>query len=377
LEGGRTGVSDDPTPDDLGIRSPRQDRPEAAPGARAAVGEPAGSQPAGAGQPRDAECQKADWLTETVELPLPLADLSQPLADPPLAQPEPATTGDPTTSYLTTNATPDLATSYLTTNATPDLATSYLTTNTTPDLATSYLTTATTGYEATGYEATGYELTSYEVTADLAGEATGDLGTGDVATGDRPAEPTGDRLRRWGREYGGYLAAGVLALVVLICSVSALDQAGVTWHSGDPLAASPPSSAAESPSPDASPSPSAASPSPTPSRRPAKRTAPKPASRPSAARSSATPRPRLLGPSDGAALVAMVDDYCDRRFDRSAGLRRPWPDSGAVDNWVCQHRRQRDPIPVNMTDACALRYGSNAVARYLDAKDPFSWRCFR
>lgn len=86
----------------------------------------------------------------------------------------------------------------------------------------------------------------------------------------------------------------------------------------------------------------------------------------------------MLGPTDGWALSGIVDDYCDRRFDRSAALMRPWPGSGAEDNWACQRSRRRDDvIMANMTDACGVRYGKGAAARYLDAKDPFSWRCYR
>jgi hypothetical protein len=193
----------------------------------------------------------------------------------------------------------------------------------------------------------------------------------------RPAESTRDRLRRWGREYGGYVAAGALALVVLICSVTGVTRADLTWHPGIPVAADPPSSTGQSQSAAAESSPAA--PSPTPSRKPTAR--PAASSRPRTAASptrspSRRPSPTLLGPADGWGLSAMVDDYCRRRFDRSAVLVRPWQGSGAEDNWACQRRRRYDLIMANMTDACVLRYG-NAVARYLDAKNPFSWRCYR
>jgi hypothetical protein len=200
-----------------------------------------------------------------------------------------------------------------------------------------------------------------------------------VAQPSPPAEPRGDRLRRWGREYGGYVAAGALAVVVLICAVAGVPGGlAMTWHAGTPVAAGPPSPAAQSQSGLAHPSP--ASPSAAPSRRPTKR--PPDASRPRAAtspaRPSPTPSPKMLGPTDGWALSGIVDDYCQRRFDRSAVLVRPWPGSGAEDNWGCQRPRRRgDVIMANMTDACVVRYGKGAVARYLDAKDQFSWRCYR
>jgi hypothetical protein len=190
-----------------------------------------------------------------------------------------------------------------------------------------------------------------------------------------PAEPTRDRLHRWGREYGGYLAAGVVALVVLICAVTGLPGADMTWHAGSPGAAEPPP-AVQSPSAAVESSP--AGPSPTPTRTPTKR--PAAASRPRSAssptRSPSPAAPTMLGPADGWALAGIVNDYCDRRFDRSGVLLRPWQGSGAEDNWACQRRRRTDVIMANMTDACVVRYGSGSMARYLNAKDPFSWRCY-
>jgi hypothetical protein len=198
------------------------------------------------------------------------------------------------------------------------------------------------------------------------------------------AEPTADRLRSWGREYGGYVAAGALAVVVLACAMTGLPGTQMTWHAGNSVgAASSPATVRSSPAPAPSAT-SASSPSATPSRRPTRR--PAAAARPRVSRSparSATPTPRptpspaMLGPTGAAALAGIVGDYCDRRFDRSAVLLRPWPGSGAEDNWACQRRRRYDPIMANMTEACVLRYGKAAVARYLDARDPFSWRCYR
>lgn len=196
----------------------------------------------------------------------------------------------------------------------------------------------------------------------------------------------GDRLRRWSREYGGYLAAGGVTVVVLLCSALALGEAGVTWHSGEPVAATSPS---HPNSPETDPSPEAAvpvspvaEPSQMLSRRPARRTTnppgaasptPPPATSPTAT-VTATASSKPLGPSS---VARLVDDYCEH-LDRgwNGTLARKWPGSGAVDNWSCaDHRGWRQYA--NMTDACVLRYGNGVKARYTDAKDPNSWRCYR
>jgi hypothetical protein len=187
-------------------------------------------------------------------------------------------------------------------------------------------------------------------------------------------EPTRERVRRWGREYGGYVAAGVVATVVLICALTGVPGIDMTWH--NPVAADSPSAAAQSPSAVVNSSP-AGPPSQTPTRKPTKRPAAAPKPRAAARSPSPTPGATMLGPADGWALSGLVDKYCDRRFDRSATLLRPWQGSGAQDNWACQRRRRSDVIIADMTDACVVRYGHGAVASYRDARDPFSWRCYR
>lgn len=201
-----------------------------------------------------------------------------------------------------------------------------------------------------------------------------------VAVPPQPVESTRDRVRRWGREYGGYLAAAVLAAAVLVCAVAGLPAVDMTWHSATTTAHSPSAAAVSSPAPvPPSPTTSPATASPPPSRKPTRRpaAAPRRATASPARPPSPTPGPALLGPANRWALAGIVNDYCDREFDRDATLLRPWPDSGAEKNWACQRRRHDDVIVANMTDACQLRYGRGAVARYLDAKDPFSWRCYR
>lgn len=194
---------------------------------------------------------------------------------------------------------------------------------------------------------------------------------------------TGDRLRRWGKEYGGYVAAGAVAIVVLVCATTALTDKDATWHAGEPVAAEVSSALAGTGSPVVR---DAASPaigrSPSASRSPAQRTtsAPQPSGTTSASASrspsrSPSPSPALLGPASGSSLREMVNAYCSQEFRGFAVLRRQ---SGATNNWVCQYRQQSQwrTQSVNMTDVCVHRYGKGAVASYSDAKDPLSWRCY-
>src|SRR5690606_21563530 len=70
-----------------------------------------------------------------------------------------------------------------------------------------------------------------------------------VAVPPQPVESTRDRVRRWGREYGGYLAAAVLAAAVLVCAVAGLPAVDMTWHSATTTAHSPSAAAVSSPAP--------------------------------------------------------------------------------------------------------------------------------
>lgn len=181
-----------------------------------------------------------------------------------------------------------------------------------------------------------------------------------------------ERARRWGREYGGFVAAGVVAVVVLICSATALSQTGVTWHQGTPVAAD---------SPSYTPSPVPSSPRkrpPSPTGRPverAKATVAERAPSPTPKKTSPTAALRAVGPDDSWGLGRMLNEYCQRRFDRYAALTRR--DGGATNNWACVRRRGSDSTIINMTDACVSEYGSGTIARYTNAQDPFSWRCYR
>jgi hypothetical protein len=183
-----------------------------------------------------------------------------------------------------------------------------------------------------------------------------------------------ERVRRWGREYGGFVAAGVVAVVVLTCSATALSRAGVTWHQGTPVAIS---------SPSFTPSATRSAParrSPAPTGRPAKKAKPGTAERaavhsPTPGKASPTRALKLAGPADGWGLSRMLNEYCQRRFDRYAALTRR--DGGAANNWACVGRRGSDPALIDMMDACVLAYGSGTVAKYSNAQDPFSWRCYR
>lgn len=183
------------------------------------------------------------------------------------------------------------------------------------------------------------------------------------------------RPRSFFREYGGFLAAGALAATVLVCSATTLSRAGVTWYPGDSTAVASASPAvAGSSIVDNRARAAVKTSAPTrrsapPTRRPGTRTASSPAPRP-------TPSPALLGPSDVRGLGSLLNAYCQQRYDRFAAPTRPWRDSGAERNWACLRRRSPDVIMIDMTDACRFRYGRGAAARFLDARDPYSWRCY-
>jgi hypothetical protein len=309
-------VSDDRTPDDLGMHPSPAGGPGGSAAASPPVTEAAQDRRGAAGQVTEAGCQKPDWLAQTAQLPV--------------------------TDAGTHAGTP------------ADLG----------ELVAAMLA---------------------ERSRTTAAEPTTELPLIGPAQTEAPAEPGSDRLRRWGREYGAYLAAGGLALVVLVCSVTGLSRAGMVWHPANPVAVASPSSPAPSPAPAVRPaSPAAASPSPSRSRS-AKRPVAAAATRsqdPPAPAASPAPSPVLLGPDSGRGVAQLVDAHC-RRSNRSAVLLRPWPDAGAVGNWACQQEQRRgwprgaDTDVADLDAACAQRYGRGAVARYLDAADPFSWRCYR
>nr|AEM44249.1 hypothetical protein [uncultured bacterium] len=205
------------------------------------------------------------------------------------------------------------------------------------------------------------------------------------------AEPTAV-VRRLGREYGWLLAAVGLAALVLVCSVPFVSGAGMSWTSGDPLAApvdvAPPAGGATGAGPQpppgapTSPAPTVtASPSPTASkassqRRPASRTTSPTARRTTAPPPAVAPQaPVAVGPEGGAmGLWGMLRDYCQDIY-RTDEAQLRYGTSQAEDNWECR-RRGEDPL-IDMQAACRRKYGSAAVARFSNRDDAFSWRCYR
>jgi hypothetical protein len=350
-------VADDRTPNELGIGLGPGASPDNPAGLRPATEAPPAGQQAGAGRTGDAMCQKADWLAPTTELP--------------------ATTTKAPVTATTATATlvPPAAAAATATTAAAELPAVAPSATDQPGgiPATEDLPAEAAGPQP---EAAGPQAEAAELQAEAGGQQAEADGL--------PAEPASERLRRWGRDYGGYVAAGALAVAVLICSAAGVSQVAMTWHPGAGAAVASPSSAGPSPSPAAQPALPLASPSPSPSRQPTRRpaAAAAPRSQTPPPGPSASAKPRLLGPDDADGVRDMVNDQC-RRSNRSATLLRPWPGSGAMDNWACKRRHGRednerdDTVVVNMTDVCVQRYGSGMVASYLDAKDPFSWRCYR
>jgi hypothetical protein len=190
-----------------------------------------------------------------------------------------------------------------------------------------------------------------------------------------PAVGPTRRILRRTRDYGWLLAAGALALAVLLCSIPVLSNAGATWKPGDaaptiglPLAApSEPLAMTSGISPSPTWLPSSPNPSPMESRSRAKPAPPVPAT------------PVLLGPASQSALKDMLTAYCRDKYGGSridAELR-----SGtdpATNNWQCQIPKVRDDPLIDLTAACAWKFsGPGVFATFTDPHNAYSWRCYR
>ncbi|MDQ7905300.1 hypothetical protein RB614_12275 [Phytohabitans sp. ZYX-F-186] len=200
-------------------------------------------------------------------------------------------------------------------------------------------------------------------------------------------------VRRLGREYGWLLAAVGLGALVLVCSVPFVTGSGMSWNSGDPLAApakvapqagSAPAAVPEgSAGPPTSAAPTApAAPSRTPARAgttrpPAVRTT-APAPPRTTAPAAAPPRaPVALGPEGGPmGLWQMLRDYCARTHERDAEAQLRNGTGQAEDNWECRWERRGRQL-IDMHGACRGRYGSVAFAQFSNRNDAFSWHCYR
>ncbi|GAA4440500.1 hypothetical protein [Phytohabitans houttuyneae] len=196
-------------------------------------------------------------------------------------------------------------------------------------------------------------------------------------------------VRRLSREYGWLLAAVGLGALVLLCSVPFVTGAGMSWSTGDPLAApaklAPPAGSTSSPVPDGSAGPptSAApsatpSPSPTPSkvdtprRTTARTTAP---ARRTTAPPAAAKAPVAVGPDGGAfGLWQLLREYCERTY-RTDEAQLRYGTGQAENNWECRLRGD-DPL-IDMSAACRGRYGAAAFAQFSNRNDAFSWHCYR
>lgn len=203
------------------------------------------------------------------------------------------------------------------------------------------------------------------------------------------------RLRRLLRCYG-WLAVGVgvvaiaITLAIILWSspsstVRADENVGRAAHPGASAESTTPPSAAPSETPSATPSVAASSHSPQPSPTTVRATAPAPAapapspttspprahtSRPTLAASDSpttTGTPVALGPWNDPDRRAMLDAYCEATHGRDADVIR-W---GA--SWFCV--RPFTPFhTIDLTDACAHRYGAGAYVRH---ENDGSWRCYR
>ncbi len=203
----------------------------------------------------------------------------------------------------------------------------------------------------------------------------------------RAAGVTAGGLRRWGREHLALVSVAAVAVVLVLFSVPFLSDVRRT---GNPDGRT----AAPGPLPAASPSIAtpAAPPAPPTSeqslgaRPPAKRqsTSPPPARKPDPppSRPAVPPppqpvRPRppvLIGPESPGELFDLLMRYCDNEYGKSEAQLRDGIDP-ATDNWVC--KAQGDEKVIDMTAACRFEYGRQAFARFTDARNAFSWGCYR
>jgi hypothetical protein len=186
------------------------------------------------------------------------------------------------------------------------------------------------------------------------------------ATAGRP--PGADRRRAartvaWLREYAWLLAAGGVAVVVLLCARALVGGAAPTWVAGVPVAARPVVTTA--------PEPAAAVATRTHAELPTTR-----ARGPSspARTPGPTASPVLLGPGGEWELWLLLRRYCDEVHGaREAQVRSGL--SPAENNWECRGRGRS--VAIDMTAACRHAYGAGTFARYGDADNALSWRCYR
>jgi hypothetical protein len=209
---------------------------------------------------------------------------------------------------------------------------------------------------------TGPSWTAPTVELRPAGRRPGRAAAGAPAGAGAPDRPVPPAVA-WLREYAWLLAAGGVAVVVLLCARYLVGGAAPTWVAGEPVAArplasTPPAPAATATSAAAMLTSTRAPLAPTP-----RASAPRP-----------TASPVLLGPGGDVELWLMLRRYCDEVHGaRDAQLRSGF--SPAENNWECRGRG--GPVPVDLTAACRHAYGAGAFARYGDADDALSWRCYR
>lgn len=99
-----------------------------------------------------------------------------------------------------------------------------------------------------------------------------------------------------------------------------------------------------------------------------------PSGQPSHHATGATPSSRpILGSLD----QQTMGKFCASRDAGFATLRRePQGAGAAIDNWACTGKSRTRGFTIVPTDVCQWRYGSSAVAGYLNRNDAYSWRCY-
>jgi hypothetical protein len=83
----------------------------------------------------------------------------------------------------------------------------------------------------------------------------------------------------------------------------------------------------------------------------------------------------LLGPGSEWELWLMLSRYCSDEHGTSQAQLRSGT-SPAEGNWECRDRRGSGVL-IDMNAACRHTYGGRAFARFSDADNALSWRCWR
>jgi hypothetical protein len=90
--------------------------------------------------------------------------------------------------------------------------------------------------------------------------------------------------------------------------------------------------------------------------------------------SEALPPPRLVGPKSFAGFETLLNEFCEKKGTIGAHLLEGSDGSEASGTWICL--RMNSFFPIRLDDPCREAFGEQAKARKLDRRDSRTWRCF-